>query len=88
MNSNFELQYVVTQDRDAVRNSATEYEYRVIHLASSQVVMRFAGERHSDARGCGASGTLSCLIIEQHGMVITKDQSGNIEHHSLSAVLH
>ncbi len=88
MNHHFQIQYVVTSDRDAVRNSATEFEYRVVHLASSKVVMSFAGERHCDARGEGASGILSCMLIEQHGMVMTKDQAGNIEHHHLSEALH
>ncbi len=88
MNTKFELQYVITQDRDAVRNSATEFEYRVIHSASSTVIMTFVGERHTDARGCGGSGTLGCLLVEEHGMVMTKDQAGHIEHHTLPAVLH
>ncbi|MCW8886339.1 MAG: hypothetical protein OQK12_13970 [Motiliproteus sp.] len=87
MNSYFELQYVVTQDRDAVRNSTTEYEYRVVDTLSQQVVMSFNGERHNDHRGCGASGTKSCLLIEEHGMVMTCDQTGNVQHHPLPTLV-
>jgi len=88
MTSDFELHYVVTASREHFRDSSTSYEYRIIHLPSDEVVMSFPGEDFRDARGAGSVGTVSCLLIEQHGMVMTRNTGGEISHHNLPESIH
>ncbi len=88
MKTPFEVQYVVTDQRDLVVESAACYEFRVIDSRSGQLLMSFCGEDRGSCSGWCSSGVVNCKLDEELGLVLTIDSEGRVREYSLPTILH